>query len=220
MKFLEAIRGYTRRLQHVHRYSNTPVVGDKENVAAHSWYVTFYAMTMAEHLFADGYDVNIEGVMKKAILHDWEESLTGDIVHTARNSSPEVAQAVRSLSAAAQKQLAADFPPSVRRTLERGCERAKGEGLEGRLVALADYIAVWSFAWEQIEQGNRANFYPVLENSINLSGKVMDDIWKLNPHVGQSLDEFLVSSSLGWREERRVEDNGIFDKEHFLNTRD
>ena len=56
-----------------------------ESVAAHSFGVTVTAMILADEIKSRGLDVDIERVLKMALLHDWAETRVGDIPRTATN---------------------------------------------------------------------------------------------------------------------------------------
>ncbi len=54
-----------------------------ESVAAHSYGVVVAAMLLADELIARGIDVNVERVLRMAVLHDWAEARVGDMPRTA-----------------------------------------------------------------------------------------------------------------------------------------
>ncbi|MDQ2922490.1 MAG: HD domain-containing protein, partial [Acidobacteriota bacterium] len=55
-----------------------------ESVAAHSFGVCVTAMMLADRIKKGGVDVDVERVLKMALLHDWAESRVGDMPRTAR----------------------------------------------------------------------------------------------------------------------------------------
>ena len=56
-----------------------------ESVAAHSFGVSIVAMLLADELVRQGARVNVERVLKLALLHDWPEARVGDLPRTAIN---------------------------------------------------------------------------------------------------------------------------------------
>jgi putative hydrolase of HD superfamily len=56
-----------------------------ESVAAHSFGVSVTAMMLADKIKTRGLDVDIERVLKMALLHDWAETRVGDLPRTASN---------------------------------------------------------------------------------------------------------------------------------------
>ena len=54
-----------------------------ESVAAHSFGVAVAAMLIADELTARGVELNVETVLRLAVLHDWAETRVGDMPRTA-----------------------------------------------------------------------------------------------------------------------------------------
>jgi 5'-deoxynucleotidase YfbR-like HD superfamily hydrolase len=54
-----------------------------ESVADHSYGVVVAAMLLADELVARGVAVNVERVLRMAVLHDWAEARVGDMPRTA-----------------------------------------------------------------------------------------------------------------------------------------
>src|SRR5690349_20744411 len=54
-----------------------------ESVAAHSFGVSATAMLLADRCVAQGVSVNVEKVLRIALLHDWAEVRVGDMPRTA-----------------------------------------------------------------------------------------------------------------------------------------
>ena len=54
-----------------------------ESVAAHSFGVSATAMLLADKFIAQGIAVNVEKVLRIALLHDWAEVRVGDMPRTA-----------------------------------------------------------------------------------------------------------------------------------------
>lgn len=54
-----------------------------ESVAAHSFGVSTMAMLLADKFIAQGVTVNVEKVLRIALLHDWAETRVGDMPRTA-----------------------------------------------------------------------------------------------------------------------------------------
>ena len=71
----EVMLGKPSRLRHTFRYSALPVVF-RENVAEHSFWTALIGITIAVELGCSHEEVG--EVATKALLHDIEESMTGD----------------------------------------------------------------------------------------------------------------------------------------------
>jgi putative hydrolase of HD superfamily len=59
-------------------------VRDVESVAAHSYGAAFIAMLLADRARARGHEVNVERVLRMALLHDLTEARTGDLPSTIK----------------------------------------------------------------------------------------------------------------------------------------
>jgi len=109
-----------------------------ESVAAHSFGVGITAMMLADEIKARGLDLNIERVLRMALLHDWAEARIGDMPRTATNyfgattrkkaEALAFADIIRGLGAA---------EPAYE-TLYQDYEQR--DSLEARLVKAADVI--------------------------------------------------------------------------------
>jgi len=56
-----------------------------ESVAAHSFGVAVTAMLLADEIRARGLSLNVERVLRLALIHDWAETRVGDMPRTATN---------------------------------------------------------------------------------------------------------------------------------------
>src|SRR3982751_6349299 len=54
-----------------------------ESVASHSYGVAVAAMLLADEVAARGVDIDMERVLRVALLHDWAEARVGDMPRTA-----------------------------------------------------------------------------------------------------------------------------------------
>ncbi|MDQ3820489.1 MAG: HD domain-containing protein [Acidobacteriota bacterium] len=61
------------------------IAAGAESVASHSYGVAVAAMLLADELIARGVDINMERVLRVALLHDWAEARVGDMPRTATN---------------------------------------------------------------------------------------------------------------------------------------
>ena len=73
------------------RLKSTPRIGwllrgvrDVESVAAHSFGVAVIAMLLADRARAVGVEVNVERLLRMALLHDLTETRTGDLPSTIK----------------------------------------------------------------------------------------------------------------------------------------
>jgi len=110
-----------------------------ESVAAHSYGVALAAMLLADEVRRRGVEVNVERVLRLALLHDLAETRTGDMPRTVAQYYGE------ELRRRAERAAFDD----VMRGLGREAEQAYGElhedyerraSLEARLVKAADIV--------------------------------------------------------------------------------
>ena len=110
-----------------------------ESVAAHSYGVAFAAMLVADEVRARGVEVDVERVLRIALLHDLAEARTGDMPRTMALYYGAEARRVAERAAFADmvqdlgEQRSADYG-----TLHEDYEAR--ESLEARLVKAADIV--------------------------------------------------------------------------------
>ncbi|HEX8495095.1 MAG TPA: HD family hydrolase [Pyrinomonadaceae bacterium] len=143
-----------------------------ESVAAHSYGVAVAAMLLADELLARGVAVDVERVLRIALLHDWAEARVGDLPRTATEYFGAEAR---------QRAERAAFDDIVRGTRadvasryhELHGEYEERASLEARLVKAADVIdlLVQTLAFERAGVRGLNEFWDgVLEREFHLEG--------------------------------------------------
>jgi putative hydrolases of HD superfamily len=107
-----------------------------ESVAAHTFGVGVTAMLLADKFVASGIDVDVEKVLRIALLHDWAEVRVGDMPRTATLYFGSEAR--KQAETAAFSDIVADVDKGLYATLYDEYERRNT--LEARLVKAADVI--------------------------------------------------------------------------------
>jgi putative hydrolase of HD superfamily len=111
-----------------------------ESVADHSYGVVVAAMLLADESIARGADINMERVLRLAVLHDWAEARVGDMPRTATEYFG---------SEARKRAERAAFNDILSRVADEGIVKRYSElhedyeertSLEARLVKAADVI--------------------------------------------------------------------------------
>ena len=146
----EVLFGNLTRLRNVTRYSAEFVL-QRENVAEHSFWTALIAVTIAHEYFRDEVDVGTVAV--RALLHDIEESTTGDLVRAMKYHD----QGLRDQIALVEAEFAASILKPMGETGEDYFDiwfNAKDDTLPGRIVALADLLCVISYCRLEFESGN------------------------------------------------------------------
>jgi putative hydrolase of HD superfamily len=110
-----------------------------ESVAAHSYGVAVAAMMLADQLLARGVAVNVERLLRLALLHDWAEARLGDMPRTG--SAYFNKDARRRAERAAFDDIARGLGGTMNEKYSALHEDYEQRGsLEARLVKAADII--------------------------------------------------------------------------------
>ncbi|HET6669581.1 MAG TPA: HD family hydrolase [Pyrinomonadaceae bacterium] len=109
-----------------------------ESVAAHSFGVGATAMLLADEIRARGTTVDMEKVLRMALLHDWAETRVGDMPKTAVSYFGSEARQKAEIAAFADVVKEAGAGSERYRTLYEEYEAR--ESLEAQIVKAADVI--------------------------------------------------------------------------------
>lgn len=109
-----------------------------ESVAAHSFGVSATAMLLADKLIAQGVPVNIEKVLRIALLHDWAETRVGDMPRTGTLYFGSEARKQAETAAFADVVAEVNEPDGLYTKLYDDYEHRNS--LESRLVKAADVL--------------------------------------------------------------------------------
>lgn len=143
-----------------------------ESVAAHSYGVMVAAMLLADEVRARGVAVDVERVLRLALLHDWAEVRVGDMPRTAIEYFG--AEARRQAETAAFKDIVRDCGATCAHLYGELHEDYEGrESLEARLVKAADVIdlLVQTLAFERAGARGLDEFWDgVRERYLHLDG--------------------------------------------------
>jgi putative hydrolase of HD superfamily len=152
-----------------------------ESVAAHSFGVSVTAMLLADTLLAQGVAIDVEKVLRIALLHDWAEARVGDMPRTATMYFGSEARKQAETSAFH------DITEPINRSGDARYtslyhEYEKRNTLEARLVKAADVIdlLVQALALERAGGRGLDEFWEVAENpQLQLEGpakQMVDDL--------------------------------------------
>ena len=149
-----------------------------ESVAAHSFGVSVTAMLLADKLNAHGISVDVEKVLRIALLHDWAEARVGDMPRTATLYFGSEARKQAETAAFA------DVVAEVDRVLYANLyeEYEHRSSLEARLVKAADVLdlLVQVLALERAGARGLDEFWEVAEKpDFNLEGSAEQIVQEL-----------------------------------------
>lgn len=143
-----------------------------ESVAAHSFGVALAAMMLADELIERGTRVDVERLLRMALLHDWAEARTGDMPRTGGEYFG--ADARRQAERAAFDDIVEGLSESVAATYsELHTDYEHRASLEARLVKAADIIdlLVQALAFERAGVRGLDEFWDgVAERDFQLEG--------------------------------------------------
>jgi putative hydrolase of HD superfamily len=151
-----------------------------ESVAAHSFGVSVTAMLLADELLAQGVNVDVEKILRLALLHDWAETRVGDMPRTATLYFGSDTR--KQAETAAFRDLVEPVDPSNALYTNLYHEYEERNTLEARLVKAADVIdlLVQALALERAGGRGLDEFWQVAENpQLQLEGpakQMVDDL--------------------------------------------
>jgi len=120
------------------RYSQTRL-SNPESVLEHTGWVCMCSFFIAMELKHLGEDIDIGLLMSKAVIHDIEEVIVGDIANPTKYYSQKLTSEIQSLSGQAASELLSPFSSGMQ-LMDIWIEAKMGK--EGYVVALADKLAV------------------------------------------------------------------------------
>jgi 5'-deoxynucleotidase YfbR-like HD superfamily hydrolase len=156
------LTGDVNRIRYVTRYSTSLVI-HRENVAEHSYYVAQYAMFICRwvrmndpNTFVMDDRVELQ-VLRRCIIHDLDESRTGDFQRPFKYSRPDMKalmdEAAREEFTSAIAQIFPEDGAYVL-SLTDEWENAKDGTTAGAIVAFADYLSVISHLYAEVSCAN------------------------------------------------------------------
>lgn len=171
-ELLRKLIGYdSRGIAHIERYSNKPNMF-KESVAEHSFYVSYYSLVFGRFLVKKGYKVNFGKLLARAIVHDFEENFTGDLLAPFKHRL-DVGDEINKV--ARERMLKDDYSL---------WENAKDGSIEGKIISFADKFCVVVKCVEEISSGNK-NYLDILKFQID---KIKKDKTGLFSEIIRCLD--------------------------------
>ncbi|MBI4173676.1 MAG: HD domain-containing protein [Candidatus Aenigmarchaeota archaeon] len=164
-KFLEQ----ERNLGKVIRFSARARLKD-ESVAEHSFHVAFYSMLLADLEMSYGNKVDVERLLRSALLHDLEECLTGDIMHSFKYSDAKVSKEIKRISGKFFDGLIASLPNGLPKKYSGLWAGAKSPSIEGRILQAADRLEALLYSMQEYSMGNSHFKHTAEEITAKLKG--------------------------------------------------
>lgn len=164
LKLQELLDGDLARIRNVIRFSNSTRIKD-ESVAEHTYFTAYYALVLAMTLIVEeGVNIDMGTLLTSAILHDMDESKSGDFVRHFKYMDADIK---RHIEDASDKIMRNAFDPifvkerlamrenEPAHSLHYLWKYAKQDTLEGDIVAFADFLSVLSYVMNELDCGNK-----------------------------------------------------------------
>ena len=126
----------------------------REDVAQHSYYTAIYAMILADIESANGTTVNIERLLRMALLHDAEEARTGDIHHPFKHQDEAFAETLNVRALRWFERLMSGLPDSLAHSYIALRKATEQTTTETTILKAADKIEALLWAYEEHLLGN------------------------------------------------------------------
>ena len=126
----------------------------REDVAQHSYLTALYAMILADLERRRGREVDVEKLLRMALLHDAEESTTGDIHHPFKHQDEAFTKTIDDRALQWFRNLMLSLPDTLARDYIEVRKTEQGYSTEALLVRAADKLEALLWAYEEYLLGN------------------------------------------------------------------
>lgn len=144
------------RLNNLHRWNGIRRIKE-ESVAHHSYIVTLFARIIAETTFVGTEDRLM--VVTKAIFHDWDEIITGDITHDVKYNDfngEEIRTALKAFAKNEFKQHFSKDNGTFTEMLIMGYSVGNTPKYIDKIVKVADWLSMAFYLKMEVSLGNRS----------------------------------------------------------------
>ena len=166
-----------RSAAHIKRYHTTPMFA-QESVAEHSHFVAMITRIICHALEQAGYRVDTLRAVDLAMIHDYEEAISGDIISTFKHSEPELVDLLARLTDKAIEQVFETLPEDLAGYYIDLWRGHNAGSVEGQIVSVADKLAGLAFSHEQLRMGNQF-MEPIYTRFVAIVDTIPYDWWVL-----------------------------------------
>ncbi len=166
-----------RSAAHIKRYHTTPMFA-QESVAEHSHFVAMITRIICHALEHAGHPVDTLRAVDLAMIHDYEEAISGDIISTFKHSEPELTDLLQRLTDKAIDQVFEGLPDDLGGYYIDLWRGHNAGSVEGQIVSVADKLAGLAFSHEQLRMGNEF-MEPIYERFVQIVDTTPYDWWAL-----------------------------------------
>jgi 5'-deoxynucleotidase YfbR-like HD superfamily hydrolase len=186
-----------RSAAHIKRYHTTPMFA-QESVAEHSHFVAMITRIICHTLETSGQPVDTLRAVDLAMIHDYEEAISGDIISTFKHSHPEFIDLLDRLTDEAIDQVFEGLPPELGAYYTELWRGHSAGSLEGQIVSVADKLAGLAFSYEQLHMGNQF-MEPVYRRFVWLVATIPFPWWLVvRERVAAGLVEGMAEPAADW----------------------
>jgi 5'-deoxynucleotidase YfbR-like HD superfamily hydrolase len=149
--------GFFERLKtmsSIKRFGTLPMI-EVESVASHSYNVAIMSLMIAD--YEDELQVNREALLRKALFHDFEETILSDIPHPIKHrfKGGKLGMLLKEIvPELIENEIFKELPDKLKQQYVRSALSAK-EDLEGQIVAAADAMDIIMTALREMKLGNQ-----------------------------------------------------------------
>ncbi len=166
-----------RSLAHVIRFNSRPQ-HFPESVAEHTFYVAYFSSLLMSFLKEADEKVDEAKVLKMALVHDMEESFSGDILTPFKHFNEEIVQAIDKVNQQAIDLVFEDLPEKLRKEfIGLWAENSSHQTIESQIVKVADKISLLAKCWEEMKAGN-GYFSHIYERDLEKLGELDYKWWQ------------------------------------------
>jgi len=148
----------SRNLDSIERCSNTPHIS-RYPVSTHTFYTALYSMVFAdiENARSSSKIYDTSEVVKKALLHDMEETVTGDILYPVKHGgSNDIRNMFKEIATkCVDDQVFNGLPEEIKEYYIDLWKTGKDETPEGELVSAVDKFEILIYAVIEFNLGNK-----------------------------------------------------------------
>lgn len=150
----------------------------QESVAEHTHFVAMITRIICHVLEEAGRQVDVLRAVDLAMVHDYEEAISGDIISTFKHSDVEFAELLHHLTDRAIDQVFETLPDGLAHYYAELWRRHAAGSIEGEIVTVADKLAGLAFAHEQLRMGNQF-MEPVYHRFTGIVSTIPYEWWPL-----------------------------------------
>lgn len=152
-----------RATSDIKRYSRDRLT-DTESVLQHIGWVSIFSLIIADHLQSNSnIKIDYEKLFKRVVIHDFDETITGDVPRPTKYYSKEVTQVFKQVEDVGIQKILGGL--SVSSSIYDAWKSSKDHTVEGMILKISDLFAVAYMCWLEVLMYNNMSFIRVMRES-------------------------------------------------------